>query len=538
MATRAPPTDYITTWRGRPGYGNMDYYMFQRRYQRPTEEDTYDSREVVREYQRDVMRDMIETNGPLLESDIRGTHNLGREWLNMREMGLRASSDPRIYDDQGYYHDFMDQDPRSWTGEHRWDNFRNIVENRIWGYPFADSLEKDSIDEMSPFERIERLRWWLDYMRATHWNFFSTSKENYINGGVMVLGRNRAQNELLVHQLTKTPSHTLWNSSTTVLSNDIRYPGYLSVPDHEVDVGRYGLVYGLAPFMDHNSAVNLIRGEDIFQDSKQMRDLSCRFRNLSETRQLLNNFIWETLPGDEHQSDPRKVGMVSEIVALMDLTATDLTDHTFEIKPGQMPRMSEPAKLLVEQLMSMPDSERAMVRKTLLQEVSLAASRRNTFASLDNDLRTLVGSKTPMPSEIKNVINKQIAQMNSDSANIRAGKHPGADLIPTGGRPGDEDIHLTRDTRKVMPYGAMMLPTGTPNDTREEMHSPLPDTIKDALKGMQRLSPNIVKTTERNATNQDVLEDRIFKRRELPTIGLKARANNVDFDYRSTNYDS
>lgn len=542
--------NYYGTRQGRPGDQNMDYYMTQRRYQGASS--NYDTYETMRNYMKETLRDTTESSdGPLMEDSIMPSprRNLGQNQLNLREGGMWAASDPRIYEGS-YYFDFMDPDDRAWTNDPRYDNMRKINENRFQSMPFLDELSMSSIGPQDPYDRLEKVRWWIQFLRSTNTNFQDSLTQYSM--GYEVPHFNRALNEMIAYQLMGTPEHSLYHESNVRMSNDLTYgAGYRSIPDHRVPTARYGIPAGLAPFMDHKSSVSLYQGDNIFKDTCMMNNLKYKFRDLSEIRSLLDKFINESMKDSKLISNPKNVQLTSQILSSLGLTHTDLIDHTFQTSPTTskslfdkntgkpLPQISQQGRSLIEYIMKMPDSEKLSLNKLLHNQISTIASTKNTDVQLTNDLLTILSSKQKLPDEIKNRLRLSISKLDSDVLTNVANKRPELSQVINNTRLNSSTALTPRDSKSVQNYSTLVFPTDPLTSVSNDIHD-INNSFHDTTEHLTQLTQSLFQHTTpvsegAGLFNQHQNDNHVFNRRELPNISINRKNNNQSFDHKMGN---
>lgn len=401
--------------RGRDVQGNMDYYMFQRKYEPPTSD--YDKDDYLWNYYRGELRSQFGDNAYPLEADNIPYNNYAKYNLSFRHTGSLTGKTPLIYDGDWTYHDMI-KDPRGWTNEPLWQEMRRMNENRFWNQPFTDSLRKDLGDIQDPHDRNEAMKWWYDYMRGTHYTMFGTSEENLIKGGPPGDINKHTIGEKIAHQIARTGEKTMFHKSTTNLSNDMTIAGYRSIPGHKYDVPRYGILYGMGPLSDRKTAMALTKFENVFGNQRLMSTVSKSLRKLSEQRSILLNYLSDNIKTDSKASANKKsVGLVADMLSLMGFTIHDLADKSKEqdVKKGNKLTMPPDVKRFVESLYNMPDSRKMDINGSILMHLSgaLSDTRKGAFnlqyTQQIKELKESMIKKTPvndLQRKINNVITK------------------------------------------------------------------------------------------------------------------------------------
>ena len=117
---------YTTSHRGQAMYGDISWGMFP---EKTEETEIMEDPFAVERMQRDTLRDFGPDNNTLFADSQprRDTHS--KEKIALREHGARSAA----YPDQNPDFDtqFHDKDPRVWSTEIPWDNYRKLAEKHM-----------------------------------------------------------------------------------------------------------------------------------------------------------------------------------------------------------------------------------------------------------------------------------------------------------------------------------------------------------------------------------------------------------------------
>ena len=170
---------YKTTRRGRTLDGDMSFDMFPEKYETTAVQE--DPNELYN-HNRQVIKDYTPDHGNMLASDETTRDKHSREKLRLREGGARTLTMPYSNNDNDTQ--FHDSDPRGWSVEQPWQEYRRQLEAQMNRTDFKDdgdySVPSAGIHPNTMYSQIRGAQDWV----KARLKIFSTSKDNFHNGGI------------------------------------------------------------------------------------------------------------------------------------------------------------------------------------------------------------------------------------------------------------------------------------------------------------------------------------------------------------------
>lgn len=274
---------YIGTRRGRSSYGDFGMEMFPEKYESSEHlvfEDpdsvSYDQRETVKDY-------TCETNYLFASDEIR--RDPGSKYrLNQRSHGWHGSStDP--WKNEGYDTQFHDKDPRGWTGEIPWKEYRRQLEANMRRSDFKDdgdySVTGGGIHPNTLYKSIRGAQNWV----KSRLKIFSTSYESRSNGGVGIYPHT---SDVFKSDIEDTSvavdggrlSTTFEDPenrqrATMRLSNILHEGSYAlrsnTTTDHKVKVASYGKLYSQRGLIPHETQLRIVEDDTPWSELEAVR---------------------------------------------------------------------------------------------------------------------------------------------------------------------------------------------------------------------------------------------------------------------------
>lgn len=220
------------------------------------ETNIYRDPEQLYDYNRGVIRD-FSSDKPLFpdEEPVRGTDG-GRSVgaLNLRYSGDRADGvDPYTPD---RFLGFTDKDPRGWTGEQPWQEFKNQMWHRAQNYEYAFQNDSDNSvpsQGIHPNTMYYNIRQGIQPQVQARFKNFGTSYDYQPPRGVLPfdIASDKGKIEIQKHIGSEINYDNPANINYTIkLSNDFENLGVTrSTPSHQFNVAQYGLVFKTVPCM-------------------------------------------------------------------------------------------------------------------------------------------------------------------------------------------------------------------------------------------------------------------------------------------------
>ncbi len=248
--------NYIGTRRGREASGDFSFEMFPEKYEAThMEEDP----EQVDQSWRDTLMD-LSPEAPTFAHEAARRNPYSKDFLNLRDGGSRVTTDP--WKNEDYDTQLHDKDPRGWSTEQNWAEYRRVMENKMSQIDFRDdgdySVPSQGIHPNTMYKNIKSAFYWTkDRMK-----WFATSKDAWHNGGTGLQIKQRDAKAVGFTDIEDTSSMVDprymeaegRSHKTTQLSNIVntgsKFLRANTTTDQEVKVAGYGKLYksrGLIP---------------------------------------------------------------------------------------------------------------------------------------------------------------------------------------------------------------------------------------------------------------------------------------------------
>jgi hypothetical protein len=269
--------NYEGTRRGRADYGDFGHEMFPEKWEATNmEEDP----EQTQSMWRTTLMDLSPEPATFAHEEAR-RNNYSRDRLNLREAGARVTTLPYSNDD--YDTQFHDKDPRGWTNEQPWDEYR-----RLQRVKFSELDFKDDGDYSVPGEGIHPNTMYKNIKEAFYWvkdrmKWFSTSKDAWHNGGTGLKYRWRDAKAVGFTDTEDTSSMVDPRymeadgraHRTTQLSNIVntgsKFLRANTTTDQEVKVASYGKLYKQKGLINHETQLRLTADDTQISKIEGMR---------------------------------------------------------------------------------------------------------------------------------------------------------------------------------------------------------------------------------------------------------------------------
>ena len=270
--------NYVGTRRGRAAYGDMDFSYFPEKYESTP---IVESKTLVEDYQRDLLSDFTPEKSSLFAHEERRENLDQRGRLTLRETGTRAGTDPWI--ESGYNLQFMDKDPRGWSTEQNWKEYRRLLEAQLRMTSFKDdgdySVPGQGIHPNTMYRQIRSSMNWI----RSRLKIFSTSKDGRINGlnnyahfdQAPVIDKVDFENTSVgtdgnfVHDAETQSNKTV--TLANMLHGGSKFLRTTTTTDHEPGVAKYGHLRKYRGLMNHESQLRSVaddRKQVIMADQK------------------------------------------------------------------------------------------------------------------------------------------------------------------------------------------------------------------------------------------------------------------------------
>jgi hypothetical protein len=390
----------------------------------------YDYQNRFRDYASNILRDPRGDDGPKLESDIRTNYNMSQQRINLATYGSKSEKTPLIYDSDWTFHD-MDRDVRGWSGEHRWEEKRKMDDRRYNLLPMADDLDKVPEGLMDPLLQMHAIKIWDRYLQATRFTNFGVTVDNLLKPVYNLRSTTAPTSNSAWEIMASIETNPFYRRSNTAISNDITMPGHMSVPDHKIETQKYGVLYGMAPLLDHESAMRIYSNENVYKDNMLMEKMAKRLRRLSDIRQAIEKVIVENGREKFTEESPRSIGLTSELLSLMGFTHFDLKEGRQDEQRANNPGMLQAhndMKDFVHTLHNISDSQKEYTCKKIIGEYCIAMG--DTRRALSNisrgqkidDVKEYLAGK--MPEINHSIINNTLIDVTTDVKAVNNGTTP------------------------------------------------------------------------------------------------------------------
>jgi len=254
--------NYVGTRRGRSRGADFGFEMFPDKYEATNLEE--DPNQIEDSWRNTLMDLSPEAPTFAYEEPRRNTYS--RDFINLRDGGARVNTLPAKNED--FDTQFHDKDPRGWSTEQPWDEYRRVMANKMSNIDFKDdgdySVPSQGIHPNTMYKNIKGAFYWV----KNRMKWFSTSKNAWHNGGT---GKFKFHNPKAVgftdiedtssmvdlrYQEAEGRSH-----KTTQLSNIVhtgsKFLRANTTTDHEVKVAGYGQLYKQRGLINHETQLRL-----------------------------------------------------------------------------------------------------------------------------------------------------------------------------------------------------------------------------------------------------------------------------------------
>lgn len=354
MATRTSnmisQREYLGSWRGRPISHNMDWKMFP---EKTEQTDIIEPDDYVYQDQRTTLMDFSPEQNGLFASELPRRNTYARDQLNLRDGGARITTDP--WQNENYDTQFHDKDPRGWSTEQPWDEYRRIQRTKMQHTDFKDdgdySITSGAVHPNTFYKQIRATQDWL----KARLKIFSEEFESRQAGGVGVYDNisrvyrsDQESTNVLVDGVA--PSRTyddpeIAQHHNINISNLVHLGGKYfrenTTTDHKVKVAAYNKLYKDMGIIPHESQLRIMEDDtpwlkptqqtnknlvkmmssQIYSDNSNISPYTAseigRILMQNETQDPMN-------PYREKMQDTRNISLTKDIVALLGITETEI----------------------------------------------------------------------------------------------------------------------------------------------------------------------------------------------------------------------
>jgi hypothetical protein len=170
---------YVGTRRGRFDGGDIGFEMFPEKYEQTL---MYEDPEQLNEDRRETLKDFSPDSSRMFAYEEPRRTTYAHDALNLRDGGARTTTDPWANDD--FDQSFHDKDPRGWSTEQPWREYRRHLEAQLRMTDFKDDGDYSTTSgHIHPNTLYRSIRSAQDWVKA-RLKIFETSLTNNHNGGV------------------------------------------------------------------------------------------------------------------------------------------------------------------------------------------------------------------------------------------------------------------------------------------------------------------------------------------------------------------
>lgn len=420
---------YTTSYRGRSLAHDISMEQFPGKYEST---DIYEDPDDVYQHNRRVLKDFTPDNNRLLpdSQSRRDTH--AKEKINLRLNGSRNDgTDP--YKNEGFDTQHYDHDPRGWSTEQNWDEYKRNMTSRIRRTDFKDdsdySVPESGIHPNVLYKNIRQTQnWFKSYFKnfdtaktsrhtggvGTYDNISAVFKSEHEDSTVMIDGKRAEFDDPVIHlRATRLLSNWVHGGSKALRAN--------TTTDHKVKVASYGKLLrqrGLIPFESQMRLVeddtNWSKIGGMSNDTRNLVKLMSSIVNgktVAQTEREFNQEFAES-PQDtekfkggkysQHSQEPNKsLSMTKDIMSLLGVTQNEIKflESMANKNDKQAKRHINDLYRMTEYLHKLPIDEKRKIKQDLLTKAaggglmpaSLGEIRKNLDKSIINPkiMRTL-----------------------------------------------------------------------------------------------------------------------------------------------------
>ena len=260
---------YIGTRRGRADWGDMGFEMFPAKYEQTA---IYEDPDQLNEDRRETLKDFTPDNSRVFAYEEPRRVTYSRDMLNLRDGGARTTTDP--WANEGWDNSFHDKDPRGWSTEQPWKEYRRHLEAQLRMTDFKDDGDYSTTSgHVHPNTLYRTIRGAQDWVKS-RLKIFETSLTNNHNGGVGVFANVsnvfKSEYEDQSHMMDGSMNTTFEDPenrgrATMRLSNMVHGGSKAlrvnTTTDHKVLVAAYGKLMRQRGLINHENQLRLLEDD-------------------------------------------------------------------------------------------------------------------------------------------------------------------------------------------------------------------------------------------------------------------------------------
>ena len=263
---------YLGSKRGRLMAENMDWGMFPEKNKINFMYEDNPTDDLENDW-RATLKDLSPESNSLFPHELARRNTYARDRLNLREGGARVTTDP--WANEGFDTQFHDHDPRGWSTEQPWSEYRRLLEKQYQNIDFKDdgdnSVPSSMLHPNTMYKKIRGAQNWV----KSRLKIFSEEWEGKQNGGVGIYPNvskvYRSDFEDSSAQTDGTaPSRTFDDPEVAQhhninISNLVHLGSKMlrenSTTDHLVKVAAYGKLYKQRGLINHESQLRILEDD-------------------------------------------------------------------------------------------------------------------------------------------------------------------------------------------------------------------------------------------------------------------------------------
>lgn len=335
MASRTSNTRLDTTRRGRALYGDISYDMFPGKYEST---EMYEDPEEIYYDRRTTLRDRAPDNSRMFAYEEARRDNYSKDHLNLRE-GARVLTDPWSNWDTSFH----DKDPRGWSTEQPWAEYRRGLEAVLRRTDFKDdgdySTTSGGIHPNTMYKQIRGAQNWVKSRLA----IFDTSLTSMANGGVGVYDNISSvyKSEYDDPTVAMDGSLTLVEDPTVRAKMTMRISNMIgggskelqanTTTDHKAKVAAYGKLYGQRGLINHENKLRLIEDDTAYSKLDSITGVPAALMRLMSDKSTMaagarknKQALGEKIASQKEHTQDNKLLLTREIVTLLGITENEL----------------------------------------------------------------------------------------------------------------------------------------------------------------------------------------------------------------------
>lgn len=460
MATRTSnmisQKEYLGSKRGRPIANNIGWEMFPGKLEQTDiiEDSPFDQ---LNNDRRDTLKDYSPEQTSLFPYEETRRNTYARDRLNLREGGARVTTDPWANSGQnggdGFDISFHDKDPRGWSTEQPWKEYRRLLENVFQNTDFKDdgdySETSGSIHPNTLYKKIRSSQNWL----KSRLKIFSEEWEGRSNGGVGVYDNtSKVYRSAMEDSSAQTdgvaPSRTFDDPEVAQhhnvnISNVVhlgsKFMRENSTTDHLVKVASYGKLYKQRGLINHESQLRIMEDDtpwskiegsnqtprnlvklmasQIYSDNSNVSPYTAQeISRILMQADKLEDGAHQGVSREELQNYNRNRVLTMDVVALLGVTANDI--KYLESMQGKNKKMAQKALANIYNLVTVVHATPANVKLQMRNELILRSAGMGLKPASGSDLRKLQDTVVVNPKIVEYMANKTKSNMKITDTDI------------------------------------------------------------------------------------------------------------------------